>query len=194
MLRGMVFVDHMNFDIALRKYYYGLGKPSPKLDYNLLFKNLVALVPNIDFVKAFIFVPKPDDFLMKDTKLSNYYNWVVGLKNAPYIDVIEGSYTARPVVDDVPMDLNDATTYYKVEKGTDINMAVHAMNKAFYNSYDAGFFISADRDYITVYSSLKAIGKLSIIAIVRGQNISKIKPHIDNHIVLSDDFFSCCLR
>ena len=194
MLRGMVFVDHMNFDIALRNYYYVNGKPAPKLDYNLFFKNLVGLVPNVDFVKAFIFVPKPDDFLMKDSRLSNYYNWVIGLKNAPYIDVIEGSYVARPVDDTVPMDLADKKTYYKVEKGTDINMAVHAINKAFYNSYDIGFFISADRDYMTVYSSLKAIGKLAVVAVVKGQNIHRLKPHIDNHMILDDDFFSICLR
>lgn len=34
MLRGMVFIDHMNFDIALQKYYKSLNKPTIKLDYN----------------------------------------------------------------------------------------------------------------------------------------------------------------
>ena len=38
MLRGMIFIDHMNFDIALQKYYRSLGKTTPKLDYNKLFK------------------------------------------------------------------------------------------------------------------------------------------------------------
>lgn len=62
MLRGMVFIDHMNFDIALQKYYRGLGKATPKLDYNKLFKNICDQIPNVDFLKGFIFVPKPDDF------------------------------------------------------------------------------------------------------------------------------------
>ena len=59
MLRGMVFVDHMNFDIALQQYYSNLGKQTPKLDYNIFFKELVSLIPNVDFVKAFLFIPKP---------------------------------------------------------------------------------------------------------------------------------------
>ena len=194
MLRGMVFVDHMNFDIALQQYYSKLGKQTPKLDYNKLFKELVFLIPNVDFVKAFLFIPKPDDFLMKDTKLCNYYNWAAGLKNAPYIDVLEGSYIARPVLDTVPMDIKDKATYYKVEKGTDINLAVHAVSKAFFNSYDVGYFLSADTDYVTAYSALKTIGKLAVVAVVSGQSVSRLKPHIDNHLVLTDAFFAKCLR
>lgn len=151
MLRGMIFIDHMNFDIALQKYYRSLGKTTPKLDYNKLFKNICDQIPNVDFLKGFIFVPKPDEFLMKDKKLENYYNWVIGMKNAPYTDVIEGRYVARQVDENIPMQIDEKNTYYKVEKGTDINLAVHAINKAFYNSYDIAFFLSADTDYIKVY-------------------------------------------
>jgi uncharacterized LabA/DUF88 family protein len=194
MLRGMVFVDHMNFEIALRQYYSHQTLPNPRLDYNALFKELVLLIPNVDLVKTFIFAPKPDEFLMNDIRLSGYYSWVAGLKNAPYLDVIEGSYIARPVSDDTRMDINDKTTYYKVEKGTDINLAVHAINKAFYNSFDIGFFLSADSDYITVYSVLKSIGKLTVVVAVKGQNINRLKQHVDNCIILDDSFFCKCLR
>lgn len=58
MLRGMVFIDHMNFDIALQKYYKSLGKPTIKLDYNKLFRNVCTQIANVDFLKGFIFVPK----------------------------------------------------------------------------------------------------------------------------------------
>lgn len=51
------------------------------------------------------FVPKPDTFLMNDSHLNRYYNWVIGLSNAPYIDVIEGNYIARQVDENVPMDI-----------------------------------------------------------------------------------------
>jgi uncharacterized LabA/DUF88 family protein len=195
MLRGMVFVDHMNFEIALRQLYsHQNNAPAPRLDYNLLFKNLVGLIPNVDLIKTFVFVPKPDEFLMSDSKLSGYYNWAVGLRNAPFIDVIESVYVARPVIDTVQMDINDKTTYYKVEKGTDINLAVHAINKAFYNSYDIGFFLSADTDYITVYNVLKSIGKLAVIVAVKGQNIHKLRQHADKCLILDDSFFNGCLR
>lgn len=194
MLRGMVFIDHMNFDIALRKYYKSIGKPTIKLDYNKLFQNVCKKIPNVDFLKGFIFVPKPDEFLMKDANLERYYNWVIGMKNAPYTDVIEGRYVARAVDEAVPMQIDQKNTYYKVEKGTDINLAVHAISKAFYNSYDIAFFLSADTDYIKVYEVLKSIGKIAVVVGVKGQNINSIRGIVDNTIILDEDFFAKCKR
>ena len=49
----------------------------------------ISYVLSFRISKGFIFVPKPDEFLMKDKNLENYYNWVTGMKNAPYTDVIE---------------------------------------------------------------------------------------------------------
>lgn len=60
---------------------------------------------------------------MKDKNLDNYYNQVTGMKNAPYTDVIEGRYVARQVDENIPMEIGNKSTYYKVEKGTDINLA-----------------------------------------------------------------------
>ena len=194
MLRGMVFIDHMNFDIALRKYYRGLDKPTIKLDYNKLFRNVCTRIDNVDFLKGFIFVPKPDDFLMKDKNLEQYYNWVAGMKNAPYTDVIEGRYVARQIDDLVPMDIERKSTYYKVEKGTDINLAVHAISKAFYNAYDIAFFLSADTDYVKVYEVLKSIGKITVVVGVKGQNINSIRPIVDNTLILDEGLFKTCER
>lgn len=194
MLRGMVFIDHMNFDIALQKYYKSLNKPTIKLDYNKLFRNVCAQISNVDFLKGFIFVPKPDEFLMKDKYLENYYNWVIGMKNAPYTDVVEGRYVARPVNENISMEIGNKSTYYKVEKGTDINLAVHAISKAFYNSYDIAFFLSADTDYIKVYEVLKSIGKITVVVGVKGQNVNSIRPMVDNVLILDEEFFDNCKR
>ena len=56
MLRGMIFVDHMNFDIALQTYYKSMQLQTPKLDYNLLFRNIVNKIENVDYLKSFIFI------------------------------------------------------------------------------------------------------------------------------------------
>jgi len=144
----MVFVDHMNFNISVNDYYRNtLQLPSPKLDYNTVFRGIVQMIPNVDFLKAIIFAPEPDNFLMQDPYLLGYYKWVQGLKSAKYIDVVEGRYLARPVTDGTKMDISDKTTYYKVEKGTDINLALHAVSKAQNNAYDVAFVLSADTDY-----------------------------------------------
>ena len=194
MLRGMVFIDHMNFDIALQKYYKSISKPTIKLDYNKLFRNVCAQISNVDFLKGFIFVTKPDEFLMKDKYLENYYNWVTGMKNAPYTDVVEGRYVARQVNENISMEIGNKSTYYKVEKGTDINLAVHAISKAFYNSYDIAFFLSADTDYIKVYEVLKSIGKITVVVGVKGQNVNSIRPMVDNVLILDEEFFDNCKR
>lgn len=195
MLRGMVFVDHMNFNIALQSYYKSLNKLTPKLDYNMLFREVVKLIPNVDYLKTFIFAPKPDDFLMNDSYLKGYYKWLSGLSSAQYIDVIEGRYLARPT-SSAPntMNISDHSTYYKVEKGTDINLAVHALSKAHFNSYDVAFVMSADTDYISVYKLLKSIGKIVVVIGVTGQNLGKIIPEVDDYKFLDDAFFQNCLR
>ena len=92
------------------------------------------------------------------------------------------------------MDINKKNTYYKVEKGTDINMAVNIITKAFHNSYDTAILITGDRDYAMVLEQLKIIGKLSVISAVKGQNISSIKQYADGSFIMDDTFFKTCAR
>lgn len=191
MLRGMVFVDHMNFDIAVNSLY---GGTLPKLDYNTLFKGIVELIPNVDFMKTYIFAPTPDEFLINDYKLHNYYKWIQGFKNGKYIDVIEGRYVARPVDSTIPMDITDHSTYYKVEKGTDINLAVHTLTKAHFNAYDVAYILSADTDYATVYKQLKNMGKIVVLVCVKGQYISKLRCEVDNFLILDKPFLDKHMR
>lgn len=194
MLRAMAFVDHMNFNIALGDYYQSLGQKPASLDYNTVFKGIVSLVPDMSYTKTIVFAPEPDDFLMNDPYLRGYYKWVQGMKNAKYLDVVEGRYIGRPVFTPERMDIADKSTYYKVEKGTDINLALHAVTKAYNNAYDAAFVISADTDYISLYRQLKVIGKLVVVAAVKGQSLGKIIPEVDDYMILDDSFFSKHIR
>ena len=190
MLRGAVFVDHMNFNIAVGDYYNSLGKKTPNLDYNTVFCGVVSLIPGISYTKTTIFAPEPDSFLMQDPYLAKYYKWVQGMRNARYLDVVEGRYIGRPVIDTAPMDIRDKSTYYKVEKGTDIILAIYALSKAYNNAYDVAFVLSADTDYISLYRQLKMIGKLVVAVAVKGQNLRKVIPEVDDYLILDDTFFS----
>lgn len=194
MLRGMVFVDHMNFNIALGDYYNSIGKKTPNLDYNTVFRGIVSLLPDVSYTKTTVFAPEPDAFLMQDSYLCGYYKWVQGMKNAKYLDVVEGRYIGRPIIDKQSMDIADKSTYYKVEKGTDINLAIHAITKAYSNAYDIAFIMSADTDYISLYKQLKNIGKLVVVVAVKGQKLGKVIPEVDDYIMLDDSFFSKYLR
>lgn len=92
------------------------------------------------------------------------------------------------------MDILKKNTYYKVEKGTDINLATHTLQKAFYNAYDIAFVMSGDTDYLKVYEVLKSIGNLVVVVGVKGQNLSRIKGQVDNTLILDKAFFDTCLR
>lgn len=196
MLRGMVFVDHMNFNIAVQSYYSYLGKQIPKLDFYYMYKEVAQLVPDVSYLKTLIFAPRPDDFLMQDRKLANSYKWVQGMASVRYIDVIEGSYLARPTEGNTmaTMNIADHKTYYKVEKGTDVNLAMHALSKAYTNAYDVAIIMSGDTDYVNLYRQLKSIGKLVVVVAVRGQNLCKIIPEVDEYRYLDEDFFERCTR
>lgn len=190
----MVFVDHMNFNIAIRDLYAGINQSSPDLDYNTVFRGIVGLVPNVDFIKTMVFYPEPDAFLMNDSFLKGYAKWVQGMKNGKYLDTVPGRYVSRPVDSSIPMDINNRSTYYKIEKGTDINLAIHALSKAHNNAYDVAFVCSADTDYISLYSQLKNLGKLVVAVAVKGQSLGKVIPEVDNHLILDEKFFAQHLR
>ena len=180
MYRGMVFCDHSNFEIVFQDYYKKNNKPTPPLDYHSLFKNIVHLVPNVDFLKAIMFISRPDDESMKNDSISGHYKWESGIGVYPFIDIVEGDLRTN--------------SGYREQKGVDINLAIHALSKAYVNAYDFAFIMSADSDFIYLYDMLKNLGKIVYVVIVKGQNISRIIPHIDDCISLDDGFFRTCLR
>ena len=85
----MVFIDFENFNISYCNRCKNKNLPLPKLDYNALPIEIVKLLSHPhELIKTFLFAPKPDDFLMQDEKRKNTYDWVNGLKNQNYFDVI----------------------------------------------------------------------------------------------------------
>lgn len=201
----MVFIDFENFDIAKNNYYKSMNKElpetnkieNPKLDFNLFPQKVVELLPTEHvLVKTFLFAPKPDDFLMQDTRRESTYNWINGMKNQDYFTVVEGTHSARPVAGYTyqTMEINNRASYYVVEKGTDINIAAHLITKGFMNAYDTAVIMSGDTDYIPVMDILNTLGKTVVVVGVKGQNLFKFKHHTDKQIILDNDFFSSCLR
>ena len=217
MQRAMLFIDFENFDIAKYQYYkkrcydvaveaaHIAGEPTPtnvpthnpRLDFNQLPKKVVELLPEPHIlVKTFLFAPKPDQFLMNDTRRASTYNWINGLKNQRYFTVVEGTHSARPVSGYTykTMDVSKPETYYVEEKGTDINLAAHLITKGYMNAYDTAVIMSGDTDYIPVLDILNSIGKTTVVVGVKGQNLRQFIQHSDDQILIDDDLFQNCLR
>ena len=145
-----------------------------------------------ELMKTLLFIPKPDDFLMQDEGMEKYYLWATGMRVQRNFDVIEGMHAARPTLSDVPMNIRDYETFYKVEKGTDVNMAIHSLRMAFFNAYDTAIFISGDTDYLPIYETLRMMGKLVLVAVVKGQYIGRLIPCVDAYANLDRSFFEKC--
>lgn len=194
MLKAIVFVDHMNFYKASQKLFQNSSLKVPKLDYNILPNELVRKADvNAVCVKSFIFAPKPDDFLSKDPYFADYYGWVDRiLKRLEFIDVVEGRYVARQTDEAVPIDIADKRTYYAEEKGTDVNLAINLLSMAYHNSFDVAVVVSGDSDYSLLFEQVKRMGKLIVVASVRGQNVSRLAPFADKSIVLDEELFDRC--
>jgi uncharacterized LabA/DUF88 family protein len=196
MVRVMVFIDYLNFQLSTIRYYCDiLGKTkTPNLDFITLPKKLTELIPNSRLVKTYLFAPKPDEFLMQDKGLKATYDWINGkLRNLKYFEVIEGEYVSRHVDLRIPKDINNQSTYYKIEKGTDVNMSTWMLTKAFHNAYDLAVMVSGDSDYLPVIKQINNLGKSVFAVGVEGQNISKLKPYADDNLLLDECFFNTCL-
>ena len=216
MLKAMMFIDFENYNIAFNNYYGGLWEKevakkaaegidvttlirpaNPKLDFNILPLEITKMItpPHI-LSKTYLFAPKPDEFLQKIPHRMSTYNWITGLKNQNFFDVIEGSHIARPAkgFNKNTMDPNNSETFYIDEKGTDVNLAVHAISKGLHNAYDTAIIVSGDTDYIPVMDTLNSIGKMVVVVGIKGQNLSKFKQHSDMQLTLDDSLFQKCVR
>lgn len=200
MLRAMVFIDYENFNISYYGYHKSLntsvsGYSVPRLNYKTFPQELVKHISNnAVLIKTYLFAPKPDSFLMSDSSIKSKYEWLSGLNSFDYFSVIEGSHIARPTNQSVPMNINDKSTYYFVEKGTDVNLAITALNTGFHNGYDMAVIVSGDSDYIPVADILCGIGKTVVFAGVKNQTLSRFRQHSDAQVILDETFFKTCYR
>lgn len=199
MQRAMVFIDYENFEIARQKLYkrenLNNDNQLPWIDLVEFPKKLIDYIdPDLTLLKTFLFAPKPDDNLMEAQGWrKKTYDFLNGLNNVDHYSMISGRHVVRPVNDDYSsIDFTDKSTYYICEKGTDINIAVETIKKAFFNSYDVAIIVSGDTDYLPVYDTLNSMGKLVIVVAVNGQSVSSVKMHTDKQVILGIDFLKDC--
>lgn len=193
-MKTMVFIDFQNFNISMHKFYKSKnGLSEPKITYTKLSKNLVnkITVKNQTLIKTFLFAYKPCKELEKLEYYQKYYSWLNGMKNKPYFEVIEGTQEIRQSHDKA-IDIKDTSTYYTTEKGTDVNLAVCMLSKAFTNAYDIAVLVSGDSDYVPVVKELHHLGKIVILATLPNQNISKYNNLCDQYITITDSLLQSC--
>ena len=193
-MKSMAFIDYQNFEICKTEYLKSL-----KVNvFNINFQNLanclndrISLQPNL--MKTFLFAYKPCDELLQLDMYRNYYNWLSGLRNKPFFEVIEGVQQLRPVNSSIPIDIYDNSTFKTKEKGTDINLAVNMLSKAYQNAYDIAILVSGDTDYIPVIKELHNLGKIVVLATFPTQNIKRYDVYRDAHIKIDIKLLKECI-
>ena len=140
MKRTFVYVDGLNL------YYRAAKRHNLKwLDINTLCKNKLNLDNEIIKIKYFTSIIKRDP---KDPrKLLRQQLLIRALSTIPHLEIIKGTFNQnedwRPLA-------NNPTEMVKVltseEKGSDVNLAVHVVNDAHLDHYDAAIVVSNDSD------------------------------------------------
>lgn len=201
MKRAMIFIDFENLDASRKHLIKECGDYSyvPFLDIEQFPHRLIEELKDADGlevepIKTFLFAPKPEDFLMDEDWRAKRFNFLQGLERISYLSVIFGEHVARPINGGYyDRDINDKSTYYVTEKGTDVNIATNLLTKAFHNSYDVAIVVSGDTDYIPVYDVLNSMGKIVVVVAVEGQNLYKIEQYADLTHKLDMSFFETCM-
>lgn len=194
-MKSMAFIDYQNFQINKKSFLTDNKSDTFNIDFIKLATEVnerIAIKPTL--VKTFLFAPKPCEQLInvKSGYYRQYYNWLCGMKNKSYFEVIEGTQEIRPISDSIPIDLNNYSTYTTKEKGTDVNVAVNMLSKAYHNAYDVAILISGDTDYIPVVKELHNLGKTVVLATLPNQNMKKYDEYKDAHIKIDMDLLKRC--
>ena len=192
----MIFIDLQNLQINIQEYYKHNPKlEKPRIQYQKLTQQIINQIDfnNLELIKTYLFASKPCEELLLLPQYKNFYQWLNGMKNKPHFEVIEGSQVLRNTNEETPIDINNPSTFTTVEKGTDVNIAVNMLAKAYANAYDVAILVSGDTDYLPVVYQLNNIGKVVILVTLPHQNIAKYKGMYDQHIRLHDKLLQECV-
>lgn len=189
MHKTMVFIDYQNFNIGLRKHYF--GREFKNINYNKLAKEINKYIPlDSEVIKTYLFAYRPCDELLQLETYRLYYTWLTeSMRKVPYLEVIEGRQDIHRIRG-VEFDISNPDTYTTEEKETDINLATHMVAKGFQNAYDIAILVSGDTDYVNVIKTLHDLGKIIIIAHFPHQNIQKYDGMYDADIILYDSILN----
>lgn len=189
MHRTMVFIDYQNFNIGLKRHYFGRNFKS--ISYSKLGYEINKYIPlKSEVIKTYLFAYKPCEELLQLDSYRTYYEWLTGpMRKVPYLEVIEGRQDIHRIRG-VEFDINNPYTYTTEEKETDINLATHMVAKGFQNAYDIAILVSGDTDYVNVVRTLHDLGKIIVIAHFPHQTIKKYDGMYDAEVILYDSILS----
>ena len=175
MERVMVFIDGRNF-------YYGMKNNLgyTNLDF-LKFGRMLAGDRNL--IRIYYYNAPLDQSEDKESyrKQQRFFD---GLRRTDYVTVKLGRLEKRPA--------KGSKSFYYVEKGVDVTIAVDMLSLAYRNTYDTAILVSGDADFVPVVEEIKSLGKHVESAYFEHGGARRLTEASDRFILLTEDKMKLC--
>ena len=152
MKKGMLFIDGSNVF-----YDWTNNNSGKKIDIEKYINFVKEKFKEIDIVRTYYFATKTD----------NNANFLQQINKLSYCEVVTGHLQNKTIPIKEYHNLNCTTCgecvtgsiTTKVDKGTDVNIAVEMLKHAYINTYDKAILVSRDGDFSGVVRIIKDLGK-----------------------------------
>ncbi len=172
MKRVMIFIDGSNFYHNLKKHY-----KKTQIDFALLVEKLTG--NDREIVRTYYY-NSPIDRNMNEEEYRKQQKFFEKIKRIDCFEIKLGR-------------LQNNEDGSKKEKGTDVNIAVDMITKAYKDQYDVAILISGDADLAQVVQEVKDLAKHVELAVVPGQKCYHLRDTVDRVITIDDSYEDCWL-
>ncbi len=170
MKRVMIFIDGSNFYHNLKQ-----GFQKTQIDFSKLINKLAE--PNRELVRTYYY-NAPVDRNVNEEEYKKQQKFFEAIKKIDSFEVKLGRLQSK----------QDGS---KVEKGTDVNIAVDMLTKGYKDQYDVAILISGDADLVQVVQEIKDLAKHVELVVVPGQKCYHLRDVADRVITIDDAFEDC---
>lgn len=181
MRRAMIFIDgsNMYFD------WQATASTGKHMDLEKLIKTIISKFPDIELKRTYYFITKTGDISQQP--------FLDKIKHIEYMDIKFGRLQNK-TIDLSKFNLkcscganisNRITT--KVDKGTDVNLAVEMILHAFNHSYDVAILISRDADFVRVVQIVKDTGANVELVLFDGakDKARELSENVDRRVIIT---------
>ncbi len=170
MKRVMIFIDGSNFYHNLKQGFH-----KTQIDFSKLINKLTG--PNRELVRTYYY-NAPVDRKVNEEEYKKQQKFFEAIKKIDSFEVKLGRLQSK----------QDGS---KVEKGTDVNIAVDMLTKGYKDQYDVAVLISGDADLVQVVQVIKDLAKHVELVVVPGQRCYHLRDVADRVITIDDAFEDC---
>ena len=170
MKRVMIFIDGSNFYHNLKH-----GYQKTQIDFSKLIIKLTGA--NRELVRTYYY-NAPVDRNVNEEEYKKQQIFFEAIKKIDSFEVKLGRLQGK----------QDGS---KVEKGTDVNIAVDMLTKGYKDQYDVAILISGDADLVQVVQEIKDLAKHVELVVVPGQRCYHLRDVADRVITIDDAFEDC---